>query len=186
MPNYQNSKIYKLVGNGKIYVGSTTMLLSQRRCQHVTDYRKNSKITSKDIVSDPNHYIELIEYYPCNTKEELLKREGHWIRQLDCVNIYISGRTYEEYREDNKEKIKADRKQYMENNKERLSEIKKKYREQNRDEILQKKLIYRESRRAELCEKQKAYYQLHKEAIQAKKTLNRQIKRLETLNNSIY
>jgi hypothetical protein len=37
--------------------------------------------------------IELIEEFPCENKMELNKREGHYIRTLDCVNKVIPGRT---------------------------------------------------------------------------------------------
>ena len=30
--------------------------------------------------------IELIEDYPCNSQEELLRREGHYIKNTDCAN----------------------------------------------------------------------------------------------------
>jgi hypothetical protein len=50
--------------------------------------------------------IELIECFPCDNKEQLNKKEGEYIRKLDCVNRNIAGRTYRKNREDNKEKIK--------------------------------------------------------------------------------
>jgi hypothetical protein len=182
MPNYQEGKIYKLVGNGKVYIGSTVSTLCRRKQQHITDFKSNHPITSREVVSDSNHYIELIEYFPCNTKEELLKRERYYIDQIECVNKQKPCRTQREYYEDNTVHIKEQRKAYRDANKASKKQIDKAYREQNRDEILQKKLIYRESRRVELCEKQKLYYEANKEAIQAKKTLNRQIKRLESVN----
>jgi hypothetical protein len=41
---------------------------------------------------------------------ELDKREGEHIRNNNCINKYIAGRTMKEYYEDNKEKIKQDMK----------------------------------------------------------------------------
>jgi hypothetical protein len=49
--------------------------------------------------------IELIEEFPCENKMELNKREGHYIRTLECVNKLVAGRTKKEWREDNKEKF---------------------------------------------------------------------------------
>ena len=46
--------------------------------------------------------IELIETFSCNTKEDLLKREGYHIRNNKCINRHIMGRTDKEYYEDNK------------------------------------------------------------------------------------
>ena len=41
--------------------------------------------------------IELIELCPCNSKEELLRREGDIIQSIPCVNKQIAGRTRKEY-----------------------------------------------------------------------------------------
>ena len=50
-------------------------------------------------------YIEPLEHFPCQTKEELNKREGELIRihKNNCVNRRIECRTSREYCEDNKE-----------------------------------------------------------------------------------
>lgn len=47
-------------------------------------------------------YIELIENYPCECKEELVAREGYLIKQIGTLNALISGRTQREYYKDNK------------------------------------------------------------------------------------
>ena len=39
-----------------------------------------------------NVYIELIEAFPCNTKEELLSKEGEWVRKIGTLNRNIEGR----------------------------------------------------------------------------------------------
>ena len=115
MVNYNNSKIYKIVSSqtDKVYVGSTTKnRLSQRRAKHREDYRRylNKKyhyITSFDIVKYDDAEIILIEAFPCETKDELHKRERYWIENTNnCVNKYVPTRTQKEYREKNKEKIK--------------------------------------------------------------------------------
>ena len=38
-------------------------------------------------------YIELIEHYPCKGKEEVCKREGHVIREMETLNSSVAGRT---------------------------------------------------------------------------------------------
>ena len=53
-------------------------------------------------------YIELYENYPCNSKEELNKREGEVIREIGTLNSNIAGRTKEEYKKIYYEKIKND------------------------------------------------------------------------------
>ena len=49
--------------------------------------------------------IELVESFSCNSKEELLKREGYYISHNQCVNRCVAGRTRQEYRNENKEAI---------------------------------------------------------------------------------
>jgi hypothetical protein len=58
-------------------------------------------------------YIELIEDYPCNSKAELLKREGEIIRQTpNCVNRCVAGRTKKEWDSDNREHVQEYSKSY--------------------------------------------------------------------------
>ena len=45
MPNYQNTKIYKLWthANDDIYIGSTTLTLAQRLAKHKSTAKKTTK-----------------------------------------------------------------------------------------------------------------------------------------------
>ena len=117
MPNYQNGAIYSIRSyqTDDIYIGSTTIGLSARMAKHRDDYKhylngKSNYMTSYEILQYPDSYIELIENYPCETKQDLNKREGHYIRSTDCVNRCIAGRTRAEYRRDNAESIKLQKK----------------------------------------------------------------------------
>ena len=118
MVNYNNGQIYKiedLVGE-MFYIGSTT---KSRLCQRMVEHRaayerwkagKCGKVTSFDIFEKygiKNCRIVLIENYPCESKDELTSREAHYIRTVVCVNKAIPGRTDEQYYQDNKEKIIA-------------------------------------------------------------------------------
>ncbi len=117
MVNYQLGKVYKIVGNGKIYVGSTCKrLLCQRLAGHNGSYKQyqnglGGNMTSFQCLSDPEHYIELLELYPCCSKDELDKCERKWIELLDCVNKNIPSRTRQEYSANyyihNKERLSA-------------------------------------------------------------------------------
>ena len=113
MPNYSLGKVYKIVGNGKVYVGSTTIPhLSQRLAKHKSDYKywlvgKTDKLTSYECITDTECYIELLELCPCSCVEELRKCEAKWIREIECVNKCVPSRTKKEYRAENKDKIKA-------------------------------------------------------------------------------
>jgi adenylate kinase family enzyme len=137
MVNYANSKVYKIwsTQNNKIYVGSTTkQYLSQRMDVHRSQYKrwkdgKFNNITSFLIFDEcglENCFIELLEAKECKSKDELHQLEGKYIRELECVNKIIAGRTKKEYHADHKEIISEYQKQYHEVNKEKLSEYRKK------------------------------------------------------------
>jgi hypothetical protein len=169
--DYSLGKIYKIVGNGKIYVGSTCeRLLCQRLAGHRREYRlyiseKGNNVTSFECISDPDCYIELLEVCPCSCKDELLKCEGKWIRDLECVNRIVVGRTKKEYYEENKEAILEKCKAYREANPESTAERKKAYREANKEVILEKEKAFREANKEKIAEYQKAY-RLKKKAEQ--------------------
>ena len=69
-----------------------------------------------------NCKIELIENYPCNSKEELQRQEGQHIRKTECGNKQVTGRPAIEYRQ--QPEVKEHRKEYN-----------KEYRELNRDKL---------------------------------------------------
>ena len=109
MPDYQNSKIYKIVCNitGKIYIGSTTQkYLASRLSEHVRDYKnyttvgKRSYITSFEVIKQGNYDMVLLESYPCNNKMELHAKERYYIENNDCVNKCIPTRTNKERNDD--------------------------------------------------------------------------------------
>lgn len=134
MSNYQNAKIYKIVCNntGKQYIGSTTQkFLSQRLAQHKSI--QNHSCKSREIIEGGNYSIVLVELCPCNSKDELHKRERHFIETLDCINKIIPGRTQKEYYEENKERVLEQQKEYYKANKEHLCERKKEYYEDNKE-----------------------------------------------------
>ena len=142
---YANGSIYKVVdlGYNKQYFGSTSEKLSQRMVRHrasYKSYKNNPEKSHRNSVYDifdeygmENCKIELVEYYPCNTKEELQRREGQIIKENDCINKRVEGRTKQEYKEDNKEHIQEYMKQYNITHKEEISENKQKYRESKKD-----------------------------------------------------
>lgn len=85
---YSRGKIYKIIDNtnNNVYIGSTCeKYLSNRLAQHVKDYKKflnnsNASYTSSyEIIKNNNYEIVLIESVPCNSKDELLMREKHYI-----------------------------------------------------------------------------------------------------------
>jgi len=89
------------------YYGSTTQLLCKRLATHRQDFKKFSEakkpyMTSFDIMIYGDAYIELIEDVEFTDKHELYAREGYHIRNNECVNKLIMGRTHKERYELNK------------------------------------------------------------------------------------
>ena len=122
---YKNAKIYTIrYGNDDslIYVGSTVQPLYKRLSQHKKDSKKpeneNRQLYKKINETDFNDwYIELFEDFPCERKEQLLQREGQVIREIATLNKQISGRTKQEYYEDNKEQNQEYFKEYSNHDK---------------------------------------------------------------------
>ena len=98
--DFKNGRIYCIRNtiNDDIYVGSTTQALSKRmtyhrraaKCKKTMHYMLYSKINELGIKI---FYIELIEYYPCESLEQLRRKEGHYIREMATLNHKIAGRT---------------------------------------------------------------------------------------------
>lgn len=80
---YSRGKIYKIEGNGKIYVGSTIHSLERRLKDHRS---KDNKCMSRECISDPNHTITLLEEVCCSSKKELEIAELIWYYKIDCIN----------------------------------------------------------------------------------------------------
>ena len=120
MVNYKDGKIYQLVCNtsGNQYIGSTTQSLSQRLGGHKATY--NSYIGGKSIrpisafsiLAENNFEMILIEEFPCENKNQLERRERHFIETMECVNKVKPAQTREEsiqyerrYRQQHREKL---------------------------------------------------------------------------------
>lgn len=162
---YNNSKIYmiwSILGDDKYY-GSTTQKLSIRMCGHKTSYKKGIKNISSYILFEKygidNCKIELVLNYPCNSKEELNKKEGEYIRNNQCVNKQIAGRTHKIYYEENKDKIKEYQKEWFFDNKERIRE----YKETNKEKTSEKNKEYYKANKAKILQYQKEYREANKE-----------------------
>jgi hypothetical protein len=90
MPDYQQGKIYALRSpkTPNVYIGSTTVSLAKRLGQHKAS--KNT-CTSRQIVDAGDCYIELLEACPCESKEQLNRREGEVMRSTaNCINRNIA------------------------------------------------------------------------------------------------
>ena len=120
MTDYSQGKIYKIVGeDGSTYYGSTVQSLKSRIRRHPSDKKTTAY---QKIISKMGWTYELIENYPCESKEQLLTREAWYIRENPCVNRIIPRRTHQEFYQDNREAILENRKVYYEHNREEILE----------------------------------------------------------------
>jgi len=109
----------------KYYIGSTLQNMKKRFLDHRGAYNRYLKYpdkqpiyTSFEIMKHDDCYIEKIEEYKCDTKKQLLIREGE-LQKLNMkylVNTTISGRTISQYKIDNKEILRQYRKDFYHKN----------------------------------------------------------------------
>ncbi len=116
MVNYNLGKVYKIEPisggeEGDVYVGSTAIpMLCTRMAQHRSDYRgwkdgKRNPRTSGILFEKygvDNCHIVILESINAETKDELFACERKWIQSHKCVNNNISGRTQQQYYQDNR------------------------------------------------------------------------------------
>jgi group I intron endonuclease len=98
MVNYENGKIYALRNyvNDLVYIGATTLDLSARMAQHRKNWKKEKNRNRKIYrafteIGVENFYITQIEACPSKNLNELLAREGFYIRLFDTVNNGYNG-----------------------------------------------------------------------------------------------
>ena len=86
MPNYSNSKVYKLINSvdKKIYIGSTTQPLSTRLAEHKSKAKSRPYNVYKHLntIGWDKVRIILIETVNCFNKEQLNQREQYYIDRL--------------------------------------------------------------------------------------------------------
>jgi len=86
MPDYEDGKIYQIANivDDRVYIGSTTGPLNRRLVEHRSSAKtfRRASYTQLDKIGWDNVYIELLEAYPCKSKEELCAREQYYIDLL--------------------------------------------------------------------------------------------------------
>ena len=134
MIDYKNGKIYQVVCNitGERYIGSTARSVEDRLIEHE---KSTNRCCSKQIIERGDYYIELLETYPCESEFELNRKEGEYQKSIECINLYVAGRTGKELREDNKERYKITKKEWTIKNFERIKARKKEYTIKNAERI---------------------------------------------------
>ena len=159
-------RIYVIKSNetDKVYIGSTVKTIEQRLSGHKNNYKNFLKgiyhyVSSFEIVQYHDCYIQLLEEVNVENKQELYKIEGKYIKDIDCVNQRVEGRSrkdyMKEYLEDNKERIKERGKNYYQDNKEKILEKEKNYRDANKEKILEYKKNYYQENKVQILEKMK-------------------------------
>ncbi len=102
--DYKNARIYQIRNNvdDDVYVGSTCQALSKRMDYHRRDLKhKNGQSVFHQKMRELGvdcFYIELIEECPCENREQLRKREGHYIREIGTLNMKQAGRDLKQYK----------------------------------------------------------------------------------------
>ena len=174
--DYKSGKIYCIRNSidNDLYVGSSCQALSKRFQKHKDDsrgYKKDRKLYVKlSELGIDKFYIELIEEYPCDNVEQLRKREGEIIREWKPIlKKQIAGRTEKEWREDNKEYLKDQKKIYEHENRERLSEYREDWYEENKEEQKQKRKEYKENNREKVLQQKREHHHRNKERISEQK-----------------
>jgi len=172
MPDYKLGKIYMVypkvedADEGDVYYGSTVDTLGRRMAKHrsKTQCKTQCKFLF-DKYGVENCFIELVEKYPCDTKDELTKKEGEYIRSYKCINKRIEGRTDKEYYDDNIDKILECKKQYYIKNIDKIKESKKQHYIENKDKYLEYQKQYRIENADIMKEYKKQYYDKNKDKI---------------------
>ena len=168
--DYKNGKIYMIeptceYDEGDVYYGSTTSTLVKRLSGHKA---KSNSTSSKVLIEKygrDNIKIVLMELYPCSCKDELKAVEAKYQRENKCVNKRIEGRTDIQYYQDNRDKIRVQRRDYYQANRDKINEQQKEYREANQDKISEYHKTLYQANRDKINEQQKDYYQANKDKI---------------------
>ena len=83
--------------NNNVYVGSSRQNFKKRQNDHMTDYKGYMGLLNKhrsyrasfEIIIQEEYEVGILEYYPCNSKLELEKREAEWIIAFQEKNINV-------------------------------------------------------------------------------------------------
>jgi len=131
MSKYQQGKIYKIVCDKTdlVYYGSTIDKLGKRFQHHKCNHKRNKKHASQILLEMGECKIELVEYFPCNSKKELLERENYYIENNKCCNYRLS------YVKDMRERRKVHDKKHYEKYREKYLKKFEEYRTENKEKL---------------------------------------------------
>jgi hypothetical protein len=142
--NYSLGKVYMIESPsaGLRYIGSTCGELQKRMNGHRHSFMshlcgKGSYITSFAVLEHHDATISLLEDYPCERADQLAAREGHHIRNTECVNRSVAGRTPAEYYQDHRAHMIAKAKEHHIANRDLKLQQMKQWRVANKELISQ-------------------------------------------------
>ena len=124
--DYSSGKIYAIIDNTSdaVYIGSTKKTL-ELRLKHHTNTRS---CLSRVIIDNGDYRIQVLEHYPCETRDQLCWREQYWLDLIPNINKNRAINTREdtrrkdnEYNKNHAGKYKA----WKENNRDHVKEYAK-------------------------------------------------------------
>ena len=97
MNKYNDSKIYVIKSNqsDRIYIGSTCLDIYERLRKHRQNYRYynltgKKYIASYEILKFDDHYIELLEKCNFFNNNELIKKEGEYMKKYKNIIVNLN------------------------------------------------------------------------------------------------
>lgn len=177
LKDYNNGKIYCIRNriDDQIYIGSTCQNLSKRMAYHRSDAKKTNR---QNTLIYPlmmkygieNFYIELVEECPCENSSQLERREGELMREMKAsLNKVVAGRTVEEYKVEEAEKIKKAKaisdKKYAEKNEEKIRAYRKEYYWKDAEKFKERARNYTEEHKEAVNAKKREYYYKNRDKI---------------------
>jgi len=196
---FQNAVVYVLQCiDNYYYIGST---INNPRFR-LNNHKKDSiKFPDRNVYKHINEIgwdnvlLQIVEKYPCNTREELRLKEDEFIkesiddmyclnhqraviskeeRKENVANYYLTHRAqilqqHKQYLEANKEKVDAYQAAYRKENAEERCEYSRQYAAEHSEQVKARKKEYYESHKSEIIEKQKQYVEANKDLVQIRK-----------------
>ncbi len=132
---YQRTLVYGIICliTGEMYVGSTCETLDTRIRKHI----QHRNCSAWQILERGNYKTYVIQHYPCNTKREMLVREGGWQRAYKAsfgeklVNERIEGC----FKDDSPEALQVYNKEYYKEHKEKDNARSNKYYAEHKEKV---------------------------------------------------
>ena len=84
--------------------------------------KTTKNLSSFEVLKNNDYKIELVENFPCQSKDDLFEREKYYIQNNECTNKRIPSRGIKEWYNDNKNEILQQKKEYYQSNKEILKQ----------------------------------------------------------------